>query len=246
MAKVLAALLAVALTALPGAVHAAAPSGRQVPTETIIVPPGSDSDTGMPDIPPQGGETNPDASAPADTAPTDTAPADETPPADATTPAEQAGPLPTIEYDVSKLPAPVRRLREQIIEAASTGDIEKLKPILDANGEPPAFGYTEADDPLTYLKSQAGDPDGREILAILLEVIEAGYVHVDVGTTEEMYIWPYFARYPLDKLNGPQMVELFKILTAGDYEDMKAYGTYLFYRVGITPNGVWKYFISGD
>jgi hypothetical protein len=61
-----------------------------------------------------------------------------------------------------------------------------------------------------------------------------------------MYVWPYFARYPLDKLNGPQMVELFKILTAGDYEDMKAYGTYLFYRVGITPTGVWKYFISGD
>jgi hypothetical protein len=42
------------------------------------------------------------------------------------------------------------------------------------------------------------------------------------------------------------MVELFKIITAGDYEDMKADGTYLFYRAGITPSGVWKYFVSGD
>jgi hypothetical protein len=243
MAKLLAAFLAMAITALPAAVNAAAPASRQVPTETIIIPPGSDSDNAMPNIPPQGSDqNNPDASAPADTAP-----ADESPPSDGTAqPPEQAGPPPTIEYDVSKLPAPVRRLREQIIEAASTGDITKLKPIIDANGDPPAFGYTEADDPLTYLKSQAGDPEGREILAILLEVIEAGYVHVDVGTPEEMYIWPYFARYPLDKLTGPQMVELFKIITAGDYDDMKAYGTYLFYRVGITPNGVWKYFISGD
>lgn len=38
-------------------------------------------------------------------------------------------PLPTIEYDVSKLPEPVRRLREKLLEAAKTGDIEKLKQI---------------------------------------------------------------------------------------------------------------------
>jgi hypothetical protein len=235
MAKVWQALLAAALLTAAGAASAAAPAGRQVPTETIIVPPGSDGDTGMPDIPPQD-QSNPDA-----TAPGDNPPAEEAPP-----PAQQAEPVPTIEYDVSKLPAPVRRLREQIIEAATSGDFDRLKPIIEANGEAPAFGYTAADDPLTYLKAQAGDPEGREILAILLEVIQAGYVHVDVGTPEEMYIWPYFARYPLDKLNGPQMVELFKILTAGDYEDMKTYGTYLFYRVGITPTGVWKYFIAGD
>ena len=34
-----------------------------------------------------------------------------------------------------------------------------------------------------------------------------------------------------------QLVELFKLIYAGDYEDMKNEGNYLFYRVGITPKG---------
>jgi hypothetical protein len=154
--------------------------------------------------------------------------------------------LPEILYDMDQLPPPVRRLREQIIEAAVTGDIEKLRPIFEANDGPPAISSDDTGDPIEDLRSLSGDPDGREILAILIEVLDAGYVHVDVGTPEEMYIWPYFARYPLDSLNGPQMVELFKLITAGDYEDMKIYGIYLFYRVGIDPNGTWRYFLAGD
>ena len=78
-----------------------------------------------------------------------------------------------------------------------------------------------------------------------IEVLNAGYVHIDVGTPDEMYVWPYFAEYPIDKLTPPQLVELFKIVYAGDYEDMKNDGDYIFYRVGITPNGEWKYLHRG-
>lgn len=179
--------------------------------------------------------------------PDDSSPADEeAAPEDDVAAPEVTGPPPAVEYDPNKLPPPVKRIREQILEAAKTGDVEKLRPIFEANQELPQLGLAESDDPVEQLKSLSGDPDGREILAILSEVLDAGFVHVDAGTPEEMYVWPYFARYPLDKLDGPQMVELFKLLTAGDYEDMKIYGTYLFYRVGITPGGVWKYFVTGD
>jgi hypothetical protein len=153
---------------------------------------------------------------------------------------------PEVQYGFDILPAPVRRLREQIIDAALTGDIEKLRPVFEANDGPPAMSTEPLGDPVEELRSLSGDPEGHEILAILIEVLEAGYVHVDVGTPEEMYIWPYFARYPLTRLDGPQMVELFKLLTAGDYEDMKIYDIYLFYRVGIDPKGVWRYFLAGD
>ncbi len=61
-----------------------------------------------------------------------------------------------------------------------------------------------------------------------------------------MYVWPYFAYYPVDKLTPRQLVELFKLVYAGDYEDMKAYGAYLYYRVGISPDGTWKFFVAGD
>ena len=168
----------------------------------------------MPDAPPTRAATTPDTGPDADDSP-----ADETP--DAPAPME----IPVVEYDFSKLPKPVQRLREQII-AATTGDPEKLRPIIDAQGEPPDFGPSDTGDPIGYLKLQSGDAEGREILAILIEVLDAGYVHVDVGTPDEMYVWPYFARYPIDKLTPPQLVELFKLVFAGDYEDMLSNGVY--------------------
>jgi hypothetical protein len=220
-----------ALAMLAGSQSYAAPSGKPVPTETIIVP--GTTEPIMPAIPAPGiDETTPTTGNVAPEAP----------------PESEPGPLaiPAVEYDPAKLPAPVKRLREQIIDAAKSGDPEKLRPIIDANDQPPEFSSNEIDDPIAYLKSLAGDPEGREILAILIEVLEAGYVHVDAGTPEEMFIWPYFARYPVDKLTGPQIVELFKIVFAGDYEDMKTYGTYISYRIGLSPDGRWSFFLVGD
>jgi len=157
-------------------------------------------------------------------------------------------PLPVIEYDVSKLPEPVKRLREKLLEAAKTGDINQLKPIIDANKSPPNLGADEDQDkdPIAFLKTLSGDPEGREILAILSEILDAGYVHVDIGTPQEAYIWPYFARHPIDALTPPQMVELFRILTSSDFDEMKSFGAYMFYRVGIAPDGTWTYFEAGD
>lgn len=154
--------------------------------------------------------------------------------------------IPAVEYDPAKLPPPLRRLREQILEAAASGDPEKLRPIFEANGQPPALSFRESDDPIEALKALSGDPEGREILAILIEVLEAGYVHVDAGTPDEMYIWPYFARYPVEALTPPQLVELFKLVFSGDYEDMRTYGAYISYRVGFAPDGTWQFFLVGD
>jgi hypothetical protein len=215
----------VALAGLIGGMAAAAPSGRPVQTETVIVPAEQAGDAASGDPPAATEDTG--APSTAITERPDIA-------------------IPIVEYDVSTLPTPVRRLREQIIDAAATGDPAMLQPIIDANGEPPMFSFGDVPNPIEYLKSLSGDPEGREILALLIEVFEAGYVHVDVGTPDEMYVWPYFARYPVDKLTPPQLVELFKLVYAGDYEDMKVYGHYMSYRAGIAPDGTWRYFIAGE
>ncbi|MCB1420592.1 MAG: hypothetical protein KDJ74_16940 [Notoacmeibacter sp.] len=156
-------------------------------------------------------------------------------------------PVPQVERDLSSLPAPVRRMRELIIEACQTGDLEKLRPLigLGADITTLSFGGVEG-DPIEFLRGTSGDTQGQEILAILLEVLEAGYVHLDAGTEKELYVWPYFFAYPLDKLTPPQKVELFKLVTAGDFEDMQSFGAYIFYRVGITPEGRWSFFVAGD
>lgn len=226
----------------------AAPVGKPVETQTIIVPDQSSDDDNpavaqhaMPQIPSVGsaGESpaGPGVATP------DEPPAASPPAADDNQAPKE---VPVVEYDVSKLPEPVKQLRDKIIAAAATGDPEKLRPIIQAGTEPPQLSLNDIDDPIQYLKSQSGDPDGREILAILIEVLNAGFVHINAGGSDEMYVWPYFAEYPVDKLTPPQLVELFKLIYAGDYEDMKNDGNYLFYRVGITPKGEWKYFIAGD
>ncbi len=81
-------------------------------------------------------------------------------------------------------------------------------------------------------------------MAILSEVLEAGYVHLDAGTPQEMYVWPYFAQYPIDKLTPPQLVELFRLVFAGDYDEMLDFGHYTYFRTGIQPDGTWAFFVQ--
>jgi len=160
--------------------------------------------------------------------------------------ADRSFALPEVQHDPALLPEPVRQLREILIAAAATGDIEKLRQIIEIGPTPPLLSFAPIGDPIEHLMALSGDAEGREILAILIEVLEAGYVHVDVGTDQEMYVWPYFARYPLAALTAEQMVEVFTLLTAGDFEEMKLFGAYIFYRLGIGPDGTWHFFVAGD
>ncbi|MCY6381446.1 hypothetical protein [Hoeflea prorocentri] len=153
----------------------------------------------------------------------------------------------TVSYDMDKLPAPVRRMRELIVEAAVKGDIEGLRPLLGTGITRTQLSITGNDgDPIDYLRENSGDGEGQEVLAILLDIFSAGYVHLDAGEPTEIYLWPYFYAMPLDKLDNRQKVELFRIITAGDYQDMQDFGAYIFYRTGIGPEGDWKFFVAGD
>lgn len=193
-------------------------------------------------------ETAPDGTAPETDEPEQVEPQQPAEPNGATQGTDDANaPLPAIEYDLEKLPEPVRRMRQLILDAAKTGDIEKLRPLIGTGDDATQLSLAEVDgDAIDFLRGLSGDADGQEILAILEEVLTSGYVHLDAGTPQEIYAWPYFFAIPLDRLTSPQRVELFKIVTAGDYEDMKTYGTYTFYRAGIAPDGQWVFFVAGE
>lgn len=149
--------------------------------------------------------------------------------------------------DLALLPEPVSRMRELLVAAAKTGDIEALRPLIGVGEETTQLSVTEIEgDAIEFLKGQAGDAGGQEILAIMLDLLETKYVHTDAGSTEELFVWPYFVERQLEKLTPPERVDLFRIVTAGDYEDMKIFGAYNFYRIGISPEGRFVFFISGD
>jgi hypothetical protein len=149
-----------------------------------------------------------------------------------------------VRYGTDELPAAVAETRLKLIEAARTGDIEALRPLFDAQRTQPLVAGTEyVEDAVDELRDQSGDDAGREILAILLEVLESGYVHI---TDEGTYVWPYFAEVSLRELGSPQYVELYRLLTSIDVEVLQTMGFYSFYRVGIADDGRIRYFSAGE
>ena len=146
--------------------------------------------------------------------------------------------------DLSRLPAPVARTREKLLAAARSGDLQQLVGLM--TDSLPIFSFTDDKDPIAFWKANYPDSDGVEVLSILTMILEAPFVHVDQGTPQEMYVWPYFVRMSLTALTPQQKVELFRLVTGADYKDMLAFGVYAFYRVGIGPDGTWHFFVAGD
>lgn len=156
-------------------------------------------------------------------------------------------PAPEVLYDLEKAPEPVRRMRELILEAAATGDMSKLAPLLNAGPNETRIQPSDGEiSPVDSLRALSGDDDGIEVLAILMDILSTGFVHVDAGTPDEAYVWPYFVEKPLATLSPRETVELLRIVTAGDVAAMQEYGNYNFFRTGITPDGQWKFITAGD
>lgn len=152
-------------------------------------------------------------------------------------------------FDINKAPDAVRKLREAIVEAAASGDPERLRPLMNVGGGLNQTQVTADDpgeDPIKSLHDLSGDPDGIEVMSILLDLLSTGFAHVGQGTPNEMYVWPYFAEKDIKTLTTPEKVDLMRIVTAGDYADMLEFGGYNFYRVGITPDGKWKFFSASE
>ena len=144
--------------------------------------------------------------------------------------------------DVSKLPAEVQRMRQGILQAAMSGDIEELRLPIDMNELHPIFAKDRTPDPIAYLKSVSADGNGREMLAILFSLLTTGYAIKNAGTKNEMIVWPYHAAIPLSGLTPSQEVEIYRFLPPARVKEMAAAGKYSFYSVGIGRDGVWHYF----
>jgi hypothetical protein len=158
--------------------------------------------------------------------------------------AKPKGPAAEIVRDLSRLPEPVRLKREAILAAARNGDLAKAAELVKADQTAISFGGdTDAED---FWKRTFRDSDGLEALATMIEVLEMPFVLLDKGTAQEMYVWPYFHALDLEKLTPAQRVELFRLVTAYDFREMQKFGSYNFFRAGISPDGRWQFFVAGD
>jgi hypothetical protein len=115
--------------------------------------------------------------------------------------------------------------------------------VLESNELKPMVAAAYVEDPIGYWQKQSADSSGRDILASMLNVLSSGFVKVGQGQ-DEMYVWPYFAETDLAKLTPAQEVELYRVVPPSLAVPMKKSGKYSYYRLGISPNGVWHYFIQ--
>ncbi|MEM8878833.1 MAG: hypothetical protein AAGD23_13325 [Pseudomonadota bacterium] len=155
--------------------------------------------------------------------------------------------LPEVSKSIEDLPQPVQRMREAIMDAALTGNVERMRVAIQMGELPPAMALHEGEDAIDHLRAISGDEEGREILAIILEILEAGYAHMEPGTEREIFLWPYFAGLPFAALDPIQEVELYRIITPHDRAEMESHtGQYTFFRIGISKDGTWQYLLTGD
>jgi hypothetical protein len=146
-------------------------------------------------------------------------------------------------YDFHSLPGPVKGMVERIAAAAETGEIENMRVVVESNELKPMVADAYVEDPIAFWKKQSADGSGRDVLAAMLDVMSSGFVRVGQGQ-DEIYVWPYFAETDLSKLTPAQEVELYRLVSPAIAMPMKKDGKYRYYRLGVSPSGVWHYFLQ--
>ena len=155
----------------------------------------------------------------------------------------------TIERDAEKLPIQVAEMREAILAAALSGRIKELLVPIQWNELRPDFGTVDSSKPIPDFKKLSVDGEGREILAVLKQLLEMPYAIVRQGRDIEnnkIYVWPYVAELPLQKLKPEQEVDLLQLIPRDSYKSMKKSGKYTYWRLAIGADGTWHEFLQSE
>lgn len=161
--------------------------------------------------------------------------------------AKPAPARPAVEH--KQLPPAVSEMRQTILEAVRTGRIEDLKLAIEWNELPPDFGAPAGQNPLEFLKKQSGDGEGREILAILGKLLELAPEQAPLGQDVEnsaIYVWPYLAARPLDKLAPYEEVDLYRLMSPANAKAMREKKKWTWWTVVIGADGTWHSFRKSE
>lgn len=148
-----------------------------------------------------------------------------------------------------KLPNNVADLRDVILTAARSGNIEELKLAFDVSGAVPDLGVSPRSDPIKALKDRSVDPDGRDTLAAIVQMLEMPPVALPLGNDIEnnlIYVWPYLSTRPLDKLTPAEQVDLYRLVPPELVAEMRKKKRWLWWRLVIAADGTWTVFRKGN
>jgi hypothetical protein len=146
------------------------------------------------------------------------------------------------EQPQGDLPGEVAAMRAELLEAATACDFDRLDEPATANITSYTFGGGLA--PGGYWRDlEAG---GRTPLADLVHLLNLVPALYDVGEGNVFCMWPAVYALP-DWLNATtaQRQEPADLFGADQLAGWDALGGYIGYRVGITTEGRWTFFVAG-
>jgi len=145
----------------------------------------------------------------------------------------------TTDAVAAGVPAAVEKTRVALLEAAESGDYEKLRPLVPETGFEFTFGDPVAGGAIAYWQELERTSDERP-LATLAEILQMPYT-----LSRGIYVWPF--AYDVASLDDLTAHERELLAPLGPLESVFVEGTgYLGWRAGIQPDGTWVFFVAGD
>ncbi len=145
---------------------------------------------------------------------------------------------PELVNDLSSLPTLTHTMQQNLKEAATQGNLEEVRDLFESNELTPVLGKEHISDPIEYWKDQSIDGTARDTLANIAEVFSLP----PVKTAEGDYVWPYLARWPLDKLTPAQQIDLFRLAGPKQASEMLKTNKYSHFEAKIGKDGTWHSF----
>lgn len=147
------------------------------------------------------------------------------------------------------MPAPVEEMRQAILAAALSGNVEDLRVPLEWNELKPEVAAAAGDDPIAYWKKASGDGNGRDILAVLADIMPMRPAELPLGKDLEnniIYVWPYLAEAKLDALTPAQEVDLLRLVSPAEAKTMREKKKWTWWRLTIGADGTWHSFKKAE
>lgn len=150
--------------------------------------------------------------------------------------------------DFASLPPRVAALREKILDACATRDVEALKVPIQWAETPPIFlrgpgrpkNFAEIVD---FLRARSFDKRGVEMTTILRAVFESPFARKQEGPFET-YVWPADALLWPPARDSGTVARLHAFVRFADLGLLDAQGRPLIHSAGIGKDGTWHWFTT--
>ena len=138
------------------------------------------------------------------------------------------------------LPDDVAATRQAIMAAAVTcdyGALENIAPELLTS-----FGGGGFDNLQIWEEEGTYRP-----LAILVALFDTPFATQDIEGNPRFYVWPSAFVYDTwDEIPAADLEALAGIYTREELDQIATFGSYAGWRIGITEDGEWRFFVAGD